>query len=172
MKRPMVIVIGSVLAASLVAAQGEKPDQKLLTKYRGWLDLMGTVYSLGEMDKQPGLNLNAEQSKKALPILKNLNTREDLRPNDATAIIEKLEKDVANAPKQQQYLETASQKRDAEIRKARESGKQPNLPFVRFSFALFGMVQAMEGDKQPYNPFRGGPGEDDLRKLMGLLEKR
>jgi hypothetical protein len=79
---------------------------------------------------------------------------------------------VANSPKQQQFLEAQSKKRDAEIRRANESGGQPNLPFVRFSFALFGMVQAMEGDRQPYNPFRGGPGEDDLRKLTGVLEKR
>jgi hypothetical protein len=71
MKKAVIFAFASILTISLVAAPGTKPDQKLLTQYRGWLELMGTVYSLGEMDKQPGLTLSSEQAKKALPILKN-----------------------------------------------------------------------------------------------------
>jgi hypothetical protein len=107
-----------------------------------------------------------------VPILKHLQAREDLRPNEALEIMEKLERSTASSKTQQQYLETAKQQRNEEIHQANASGGRPNLPFVRISFALFGMVQAVENDTVPYNPFPGGPGEDDLQRLKALLEQR
>jgi hypothetical protein len=157
---------------SLVLAQTSPSNSKLLSTYRGWVDLMGTINALLEMDKQLGLSFGKDQAKKIVPILKHLQTREDLRPQEALEVIEKLERGTASSKKQQQYLETAKRQRDEEIRQANASGGRPNLPFVRISFALFGMVQAVENDTIPYNPFRGGPGEDDLQRLKALLEQR
>jgi hypothetical protein len=173
MKRPTIFALASTLTVSLVAQSAHAgPQQKMITQYRGWMDLMGMVYSLVEMDKQPALALSTDQAKQVLPILKNLSSREDLRPNEAISIIDKLKKEVLPTPKQKQYLEAASQKRDADMRQASGSGGQPNLPFIKFGPSLFGMVQAMQNDKQPYNPFRGGPGEDNLKKLSTAIEKR
>jgi hypothetical protein len=171
MKKIFLSTFALVLAFSLVLAQTSPSNSKLLSAYRGWVDLMGTMNTLLEMNKQPGLSMNKDQAKKIVPILKHLQAREDLRPNEALEIMEKLERNTASKT-QQQYLETAKQQRNEEIRRANASGGRPNLPFVRISFALFGMVQAVEKDTVPYNPFRGGPGEDDLQRLKALLEQR
>jgi hypothetical protein len=161
------VLIGVLIfsAFSLVLAD---PAAKLTSTYRGWLELMGTNYSLLEMDKQPGLALSKDQAKKLLPVLKDLAKRENLRPKEATGISNQLADIGGGTPKQQQYLETISKSHNQAIDKARASGGQPDLPFVRINFAMFGMVQA----KQPYNPFKAGPGEDDLKKLSILLETR
>ena len=172
MKTLLFSVGALVLAFSLVLAQTSPSNSKLLGAYRGWVELMGTMNALLEMDRQPDLSMGKDQAKKTLPILKHLQSREDLRPKEALEVMEKLERNLVSNKKQQQYLETARQQRELEIRQANASGGRPNLPFVRISFALFGMVQAVENDTVPYNPFHGGPGEEDLQRLHALLEQR
>ena len=172
MKSRFLIPLTLVFAFSLVVAQTSPSNSKLLGAYRGWVELMGTINALLEMDKQPGLNVSKDQAKRILPILKHLQFREDLRPKEALEVMEKLERSTADSKKQRQYLETARQQRDEAIRQANASGGRPNLPFVGISFALFGMMQAVENDTVPYNLFRGGPGEDDLQRLKKWLEQR
>jgi hypothetical protein len=168
MKNRTLIVLASILGMSFAFAQFGPPDPKLLEKYQGWFDLQGTVSIMLEVDKQTGLAASKDQAKKALPILKDLGNRVDLKPKEAIDFTTKLENEVVN-DKQLVWMDKERLKRDEERRK---NNGRPNLPGGGFpSGKLIAMIQTMQQGK-PFNPFRGGPGEDDLKTLMQLLEKR
>ncbi len=168
MKNRTLIVLGSILGMSLAFAQiGGPADPKMLEKYQGWFDLQGTVSIMLEVDKQTGLAFSEDQAKKALPILKDLGNRVDLKPKEAIDFTTKLENEVVS-DKQLVWMDKERLKRAEEQRK---NNGRPNFPGGFPSGKFIAMIQAMQQGK-PFNPFRGGPGEDDLKTLMGLLEKR
>jgi hypothetical protein len=167
MKHRVMIALASILAISFAIAQPGPPDPKMLEKYTPWFELQNLVNVMLEMDKQPGLALTGNQAKKAIPILKDLGARADLKLKDATAISSKLEAEVVN-DKQLTWIDGQRLKR-AEQRK---SGGRPSFAGGGFpSPKVIAMVGAMQ-DNKPFNPFNGGPSEEDLKKLLGLLEKR
>jgi hypothetical protein len=167
LKNRSLIVLAALLSFPLAAAQFGPPDPKLLEKYKGWFDLQATVNTMLEVDKQTGLAFNKDQAKKAIPILKDIGNRVDLKPKDASDITIKLENEVPNT-KQLTWMDSERLKRAEERRKNNGrpnfAGGFPNAKFIA-------MIQAMQQGK-PFNPFRDGPSEDDLKKLIGLLEKR
>jgi hypothetical protein len=122
------------------------------------------VNILLEMDKQPGLALNGNQAKKAIPILKDLGSRKELKLKEATTITGKLEDEVVNS-KQLTWIDGERLKRAEEQRKndGRPSFAGTGFPGPK----VFAMIGAMQNN----TPFNGGPAEDDLKKLLGLLEK-
>lgn len=168
MKHRVMIAFASILAFSSVFGQFGPPDPKMIEKYKPWFELQNTVNIFLEMDRKAGLAFNSNQAKKATPILKDLGSRAELKLKDATAITLKLEEEVVTT-KQLTWIDSERLKRAEEQRK---NGGRPSFAGTGFpSPKVFAMIGAMQNNT-PFNPFNGGPGEDDLKKLLGLLEKR
>jgi hypothetical protein len=176
MKHRVMIALASILVfsfaiaqvGSFASAQPGPPDPKMLEKYKPWFELQNMVNILLEMDKQPGLAFNRGQAKKATPILKDLGSRAELKLKEATVITLKLEEEVVTT-KQLTWIDGERLRRAEEQRKndGRPSFSGTGFPGPK----VFAMIGAMQNNT-PFNPFNGGPAEDDLKKLLGLLEKR
>jgi hypothetical protein len=167
-KQRTMIALATILAASFAIAQVGPPDPKMIEKYKPWFELQNMVNIMLEMDKKPGFAFDSNQAKKATPILKDLGSRVELKLKDARAITLKLEEEVVTT-KQLTWID------GERLRRAEEQRKNDGRPsFAGTGFPgpkVFAMIGAMQNDK-PFNPFNGGPAEDDLKKLLGLLEKR
>ena len=171
-KAVLLAVSGAILATAFVSAQFGPPDPKVLKKYAPWFDLMYTVDAMARVDRQPGLAFTAKQAGAGLPILDDLGNRADLKLEEATKINKLLEDKVASDA-QVKWIAKDRERLEAERKK--KGGNEPPVGLSRPDGppnpAVFGMIQAMNGGK-PYNPFKGGPAEGDLKALRAILEKR
>lgn len=135
--------------------------QKKLQAYRVVFDLVSGVGLMGELDQQKGLSFSKPQAQKLLPILKNLQTRSDLKPTDAEKILTNIEDNILS-PAQLKWMDQTLLKRQEEARKRREQGQQnqgqnqfqgqqAQAPRPGGPGGMFGMFQAITQGK-PYNP--------------------
>lgn len=188
MKRTLTIIaIASSLFTAPALAQppggGDGPPPQIraaMEKNRPIFELMGSVSLILELDKQKGLEVTKDQAKKLLPILKDLGSRTALKPEDADKILVNIEDNILS-DKQVTWLDDERLRRGEEARKrAQQAQGNGPRPFGPGGFGGPGgqpnpqaqaMFQAMMQGK-PFNPFKGGPGEEPLKKLIGLLEKR
>ena len=173
--------------------QGGRPgmtqqQREQMQKYRPVFDLISTVNLMLEVDKQKGLTFTKAQAKLALPILKDLAGRTNLPPKDAEAILAKLE-DKLMTEKQVAWMDDFRLKRDEERRKRFQQqggNNQQGGPSIRIPGAgqvggqnrqggpgggRGAMFQAIMQGK-PFNPFKDGPGAEDIKTLTVLLTKR
>jgi hypothetical protein len=168
--------------------------QAAMKKYQPVMDLVGTVNLLAEMDKVQAVAISKDQAKKLAPILKDLGSRADLKPADATKILTNLE-DKILTDKQVTWLDDAQLKRQEERRKraAQTTGSSVRLPGLP-SAGSVGAGQAGAGqnanrpagapggDRQaqmeamlngkPFNPFKSRRGQENLKALTALVAKR
>jgi hypothetical protein len=168
--------------------------QAAMKKYQPVMDLVGTVNLLTEMDKVKTVAITKDQAKKLAPVLKDLGSRADLKPVDATKILTNLE-DKILTDKQVTWLDDAQLKRQEERRQraAQTSGSSssvrlPGLPGVGQA-GTGGATQganrpagAPGGDRQaqmdamlngkPFNPFKAGRGQENLKALTAMVSKR
>lgn len=156
--------------------------QKKLEAYRVVFDLVASVGLMDELDQQKGLSFSKAQAQKLLPILKNLQTRSDLKPADAEKILSNIE-DKILSPAQLKWMDQTLLKRQEEARKRREQGQNSqNQPQGQFGQGQRqagqgpggrgGFFQAITQGK-PYNPFKEQPRtSDNLKALVATLSKK
>lgn len=155
--------------------------QKKFEAYRVVFDLLGSVGLMDELDKQKDLSFSKPQAQKLLPILKNLQTRPDLKPADAEKILSTIENNILT-PAQLKWMDQTLLKRQEEARKRREQGQQGQNGQNQFpgqqgtrpggSGGRGGFFQAIAQGK-PYNPFKEQPrSADNLKALIATLSKK
>jgi hypothetical protein len=179
-------LVGFVLAQTGPGGPGgQDPAMRAkFEKYRPWFDLGGTLRIMLDVDKEPKLAFTKAQAKIALPILKDLNTRPALKPEDATKINTTLEDKVVSAAQ----LKWMDQKRLAQEEERRkrmvEQGTQSGgigLPGTGAgqgqarqggpgggNSAMFDAIQ----NNKPFNPFKEGRNAETLKQLIDALSKK
>jgi hypothetical protein len=204
-----VIAIVSSLLLSFSFAQGDPPPpggapggapgggfgrndpkmQAAFKKYQPVFDLMSTVNLLVDMDKEKAVAISKDQAKKLAPILKDLGSRADLKPADATKILTNIE-DKILSDKQVTWMDDTRLKRQEERRKqaaangANGAVRLPGVPGTgngqnanRPAGAggpggdRKAQMEAMLNGK-PFNPFKTGRGQENLKALSDLITKR
>ncbi|MER3443319.1 MAG: hypothetical protein C4342_03395 [Armatimonadota bacterium] len=186
-------VLATVLAllSSLVLAQGFVIEQapgpggqlgpearRRLEQYRPVFELQNSLRLMLELDKQKNLSFTKAQAQKLLPILKDLQTRADLKPADAEKILVSIE-DKILTPAQLKWMDETQLKRQQELRQRRENGGQggqgnnlqgpgPGGPGGPRGGDLFQAIQ----QGKPFNPFKEDPAKKSLTDLVALLSKR
>ncbi|WP_027891860.1 hypothetical protein [Calidithermus chliarophilus] len=187
-------ILATVLAllSSLALAQGfvvqqapgpggqlDPEARKRLEQYRPVLELQNSLRLMLELDKQKNLSFSKAQAQKLLPILKDLQTRADLKPADAGKILANIE-DKILTPAQLKWMDQTQLKRQQELRQRRENGGQggqgnnlqgPGGPGGQGGPRGGGLFQAIQQGK-PFNPFKEDPGKKSLADLIALLSKR
>jgi hypothetical protein len=162
--------------------------QAAFKKYQPVFDLIGTVNLLVDMDKEKDLAISKDQAKKLVPILKDLGSRPDLKPADATKILTNIEDKILNE-KQVTWMDDTRLKQQEERRK-RAAANGGNSGGVRLP-GVGGTGQAGNrpagaggpgGDRRaqmeamlngkPFNPFKAGRGQESLKALTALIAKR
>jgi hypothetical protein len=162
--------------------------QAAFKKYQPVFDLMGTMNLLVDMDKEKDLAITKDQAKKLAPILKDLGSRPDLKPADATKILTNIE-DKILTDKQVTWMDDTRLKQQEERRK-RAAANGGNGGGVRLP-GVGGTGQAGNrpagaggpgGDRRaqmeamlngkPFNPFKTGRGQENLKALSDLIAKR
>lgn len=173
----------TTLALGLALAQGGPPNlspemRQRFEAYRPVLDLVATVGLLDELDKQRGLAFTKAQAQKLLPILRDLQSRTDLKPAEASKILSNIEDNILT-PAQLKWIDQTILKQREEARQRREAAGQ-NLQMgqgnvqgqPRGPGGQGGLFQAVAQGK-PYNPFKEQPrAADNLKNLIALLSKR
>jgi hypothetical protein len=170
---------------------GPNPQMReAFKKYQSVFDLVGTVNLLVDMDKEKAVAITKDQAKKLSPILKDLGSRADLKPADATKILTNIE-DKILTDKQVTWMDDTRLKRQEERRKQAEANGGNNggvrLPGVGAPGGAQGgnrqggqggpggdrraQMEAMLNGK-PFNPFKAGRGQENLKTLMALIAKR
>ena len=198
----VVLAFAAVLSSAMAqqgpgggGGQGGPPglsqqQREAMQKYRPVFDLMGTVNLMLEVDKQKGLGFTKAQAKLALPVLKDLAGRANLPPKDAEKILATLE-DKILSEQQVAWMDDARLKREEERRKRfqQQGGNTQGGPSIRVPGAggigggRPGGGQGGPGggrgemfraimDGKPFNPFKTGPGADDIKTLTALIQKR
>ncbi len=206
MRKPILILFAIASLFALAFAQqgnpggggggfGQNPAmQAKFKKYQPWFDLTNTINLMNDVDKEKGLAFTKAQAKLAMPILKDLGTRNVLKPEDATKITTTLE-DKVISDKQLKWMDDTQLKRDEERRKqqaaraaANASNNGVRLPGIggggnnnggnRPAGAGGGqnggqraMFDAIMNDK-PFNPFKVGRSAESLKTLTTTLSKR
>jgi hypothetical protein len=166
--------------------------QAAMKKYQPVMDLVSTVNMLAEMDKVKAVAITKAQAKKLAPVLKELGSRADLKPADATKILTNLE-DKILTDKQVTWLDDARLKRQEERRKQAAAnaanGTGIRLPGVPGTGQVgqnanrpAGAGGPNSGDRKaqmdamlngkPFNPFKVGRGQENLKALSTLVAKR
>jgi hypothetical protein len=162
--------------------------QAAMKKYQPLMDLVSTVNLLAEMDKVKAVSISKDQAKKLAPVLKDLGSRVDLKPADATKILTSLEDKILN-DKQVTWLDDAQLKRQEERRKQAaqtlSSGSSVRLPvsarrtvcvLPRSRLTGHGQSRQPQMDAmlngKPFNPFKSGRGQENLKALTALVAKR
>ncbi len=173
------LMMGAPLA---VAQQGgftqDPATQAKFKAYQPVLDLVGRVSLMTELDAQKGLAFTKAQAKTLLPVLKDLQTRADLKPKDATVILTKIE-DKILTDKQLVWLDDTQLKREEERRQRFQNGGggQPGsgAPGAGGNRGpgggRGGMFKAIQ-DGTPFNPFKDDRMGKPLTDLIALLAKR
>jgi hypothetical protein len=181
-----VLALFSVSLAQTGGTGGPDPAMRArMQAYQPVFDLTGRVSLMLEMDKQKGLAITKAQAKTLLPILKDLQTRADLKPKDATTILSKIE-DKILTDKQVTWLDDTQLQREEERRQRFQNGGggAPNAAGApgaggaqgaaggaRPGGARGGMFQAISQGK-PFNPFKDDRMGKPLADLIALLAKR
>jgi hypothetical protein len=174
---------------------GRNTDPKMqaaFKKYQPVFDLMSTINLMVDMDKEKTMAITKEQAKKLVPILKDLGSRADLKPADATKILTNIEDKILN-DKQVTWMDDTRLKQQEERRKraaangANGAVRLPGLPGAgngqggqnanRPAGAggpggdRKAQMEAMLNGK-PFNPFKTGRGQENLKALTDLIAKR
>ena len=168
---------------------GQDPKmQAAFKKYQTVFDLMSTVNLMVDMDKEKAVAITKDQAKKLTPILKDLGSRADLKPADATKILTNIEDKILN-DKQVTWMDDTRLKRQEERRKQAAANGGNNggvrLPGVggtgggnrqqgaggQGSGDRRAQMEAMLNGK-PFNPFKSGRGQENLKALTALIAKR
>jgi hypothetical protein len=169
----------------IIQQQGPEPNPELrkrLEQYRPVFDLMSSLRLMLELDRQKNLSFTKAQAQKLLPILKDLQTRADLKPAEANKILSNIEDNILT-PAQLRWMDETQLKRQEEMRQRRESGRQagqgnnlqgqgpggPGGPGQ--GGPRGGLFQAIQQGK-PFNPFKEAPAKKTLTDLIALLSKR
>lgn len=207
-KLARILALGlALLAGGAASAQapagpppGGQPGQGLtdaqraqFAKYQPVFDLQSTVNLLADLEGQKGLAFSKTQAKTLLPILKNLQTRADLKPADAEKILVNIEDKVLTVA-QLKWLDTAILKREEEARRraaarAGGGGTGGGAAFVRPpggnaqgganrpagaggpGGGRAGLFQAIQ-QGTPFNPFKEGPPATRLAEFVTVLSKK
>ena len=200
----IIAIVSSLLGSSF--AQGDPPPpgagpgggfgrndpkmQAAFKKYQPVMDLVSTVNLMADMDKEKAVAITKDQAKKLVPILKDLGSRADLKPADATKILTNIE-DKILTDKQVTWMDDTRLKRQEERRKQAAANGGSNggvrLPGVpgtgngqnanRPAGAggpggdRRAQMEAMLNGK-PFNPFKAGRGQENLKALVALIAKR
>ncbi|WP_027882319.1 hypothetical protein [Meiothermus rufus] len=169
----------AALVLGLALAQGGPPNltpemRQRLEAYRPVFDLVATIGLLDELDKQRGLALSKAQAQRLLPILRDLQTRADLKPAEASKILSTIEDSILT-PAQLKWMDQTLLQRQEEARRRREqaqggqgppAGASPRQP------GQGGLFQAI-AQGRPYNPFKEQPrAAENLKNLIALLSKK
>ncbi len=174
---------------------GRNTDPKMqaaFKRYQPVFDLMSTVNLMVDMDKEKAVAISKDQAKKLTPILKDLGSRADLKPADATNILTNIEDKVLN-DKQVTWMDDTRLKRQEERRKqAAANGANGATGAVRLPGVpgtgngqnanrpagtggpggdRHAQMEAMLNGK-PFNPFKSGRGQESLKALSDLVSKR
>jgi hypothetical protein len=162
--------------------------QAAFKKYQPVFDLIGTVNLLVDMDKEKDLAISKDQAKKLAPILKDLGSRSDLKPADATKILTNIEDKILN-DKQVTWMDDTRLKQQEERRK-RAAANGANSGGVRLpgvgGTGQGGNRQGGQGgpggdrkaqmdamlNGKAFNPFKAGRGQENLKALSDLIAKR
>lgn len=187
-------VLGSAFAQG---GQGGFPGmtdemRKKMQAYQPVFDLTRTVGILQEVDQQKGLGISKAQAQKLLPVLKDLQTRTDLKPADAEKILANIEDNILNDA-QLAWIDKTQLARQEEARKRfqqRQNGQQGQGQNGQ-AFGQGGQQgQGGQGQRQggpggrggffqaisegkPFNPFKEQPrSADNLKSLIALLQKK
>ena len=163
--------------------------QAAFKKYQPVFDLMSTVNLMVDMDKEKTVAITKDQAKKLSPVLKDLGSRTDLKPADATKILTNIEDKILN-DKQVTWMDDTRLKRQEERRKqaaangANGAVRLPGVPGTgngqnanrpAGAGGLGGdrraQMEAMLNGK-PFNPFKSGRGQESLKALTTLIAKR
>jgi hypothetical protein len=172
--------------------------QAAFKKYQPVFDLVSTVNLLADMDKDKAMTISKDQAKKMAPILKDLGSRPDLKPADATKILTNIE-DKILTDKQVTWMDDTRLKQQEERRKraaanganATSGVRLPGLPGVGQGGGQGGQGSGQGGNRQggpgggdrkaqmdamlngkPFNPFKAGRGQTSLKTLMDLIATR
>ncbi len=168
-----------VLALGLALAQGGPPNvspemRQRFEAYRPVFDLVGTIGLLDEVEKQRGLAFTKAQATRLLPILRDLQTRTNLKPADAEKILTNIENNILS-PAQLKWMDQTLLQRREEARQRREQGGGQNPPAqgnLQGQPRQGGFFQAI-AQGQPYNPFKEQPrAAENLKNLIALLSKK
>jgi len=179
MKRLMGLLAALALGFSLaqVGPPNLSPEMRQrLEAYRPVFDLVGTIGLMDEVEKQRGLAFTKAQATRLLPILRDLQTRANLKPTDAEKILTNIENNILT-PAQLKWMDQTLLQRREEARRRREQGGGQNPPASQGNFqgqpgARGGAFQAILQGK-PYNPFKEQPRTADvLRNLIALLSRK
>jgi hypothetical protein len=200
-----IIAIVSSLLLGVSFAQGDPPPpggapggnggggfgrdpkmQAAFKKYQPVFDLVSTANLLVDMDKEKNLAITKDQAKKLAPILKDLGSRPDLKPADATKILTNIEDKILN-DKQVTWMDDTRLKQQEERRKQAATngangsgvrlpgvggtGQAGNRPAGGPGGDRRAQMEAMLNGK-PFNPFKAGRGQESLKALTALLAKR
>jgi hypothetical protein len=168
---------------------GRNADPKMqaaFKKYQPVFDLMSTINLLVDMDKEKAVAISKDQAKKLAPVLKDLGSRADLKPADATKILMNLE-DKILTDKQVTWMDDTRLKRQEERRKQAAAngangavrlpgvpgtgnGQNTNRPAGAGGDRRAQMEAMLNG--KPFNPFKSGRGQENLKALTALIAKR
>ncbi|MFZ5991649.1 MAG: hypothetical protein ACOYW9_07775 [Deinococcota bacterium] len=191
-----VLVAVFALLPSLALAQDfvqQTPNRQIdpevrqrLEQYRPVFELMGILRLMLELDGQKGLAFTKAQAQKLLPILKDLQTRPDLKPADAEKILATIE-DTILTPAQLKWMDETQLKRQQETRQRAQQAPQGPAGGGFFGPGgqgtnggnrqggaggqRGGLFQAIQQGK-PFNPFKEGRAAEGLQQLIALLSKR
>jgi hypothetical protein len=171
---------------------GPNADPKMreaFKKYQPVFDLVSTINLMVDMDKEKTMAVTKDQAKKLAPILKDLGSRSDLKPADATKILTNIEDKILN-DKQVTWMDDTRLKRQEERRKQAAANGGNNagvrLPGVGGT-GQGGNRQGGQGGQgggdrraqfdamlngKPFNPFKAGRGQESLKELTALIAKR
>ncbi len=195
-KKMIILAAAIVTVASLSFAQtgtgGFNADPALQKKFQAYqpvFDLTRTIDILPEMDKQKGLAITKAQAKLLLPVLKDLQSRANLKPADAEKILTNLEDKILTDPqltwidKKQLELQKQQAARRAQGGQTRQPGQtqgggtagggttggQPRQVGGQRGGGIFAAITS----GKPYNPFKeAGRTADSIKALIALLAKR
>ncbi len=173
---------------------GRNADPKMqaaFKKYQPVFDLVSTVNLLADMDKEKTMAITKDQAKKLVPILKDLGSRADLKPVDATKILTNIE-DKILTDKQVTWMDDTRLKQQEERRKRAAANGAGNNGGVRLPGV--GGTGGGQGGNRPagaggqggdrrvqmeamlngkaFNPFKTGRGQENLKALSDLIAKR
>ena len=157
-------------------------------KFQSIFDLQQSVNLIADVDKEKGLAFTKDQAKKLLPILKDLGSRADLKPADATKILDNL-KNKIYTPEQLQKMDDLQLARQEERRKqAAAQGTTGGaggfrLPGIPGGGAGGGQRPAGAGGAReggfadllagkPFNPFKQERSQKMLTDTVALLSKK
>jgi hypothetical protein len=153
-------------------------------KYRPVFELVSNVRMMSDVDKQKGLAFTKAQAKILLPVLKNLQTRPAITPDDAEKILVNIEDKILTAA-QLKWMD-AEQLRLQEERRKRAQQQAQNGGGISLPGQGQGGGQNRQGGAggpdggmfqailqgKPFNPFKEGRAQEALVSLIALLEKR